>query len=201
MRLMIMTVLLASTVLLGCDGKSTEKTTSDTEAFIDIPDSTFLAQRPAEAKDLVVIKKDAKIGDQVTFLARVGGRARPFVEKQAIFIAADPWRQEEELTVRQVLDRGRDRIADQLADQPRVRGRLLNTLGAVYDGLSHHREAEELHREALEVNEAVFGSDSGEVAQTSHRLGVAVHRQGRLASASASGRPDGPIAGKNTQFR
>jgi len=90
MRLMMMTVLLASTALLGCDGKSSEQTTSTTETFIDIPDSTFLAQRPAEAKDLAVVKKDAKIGDQVTFLARVGGRARPFVEKQAIFIAADP---------------------------------------------------------------------------------------------------------------
>lgn len=90
LMMMMMTVLLASTVLLGCDGKSAEKTTSDTEAFIDIPDSTFMSQRPAEAKDLVVIKKDAKVGDQVTFLARVGGRSRPFVEKQAIFVAADP---------------------------------------------------------------------------------------------------------------
>ena len=36
------------------------------------------------------IKKNAKAGDAVVFLARVGGRVKPFAEKQAIFVAADP---------------------------------------------------------------------------------------------------------------
>ncbi len=101
-----------------------------------------------------------------------------------LFVAADPWQQEGDLpTVRQVLDRGRDRIARELADQPRVRGRLLDTLGVVSVSLRHHAEAEELLTEALEVNEAVFGSDSVEVAETLYMLGVAVHRQGRLEDA------------------
>lgn len=52
--------------------------------------SIFLAQEPAGAKPLIEVKKEAKTGDEVVFVARVGGRKKPFVEQRATFIAVDP---------------------------------------------------------------------------------------------------------------
>ena len=91
MRL-ITAMLLICVILLGCEGKGNEKAnkTTTTKAAVGIPAITFMADRPADVQDLAEVKKDAKVGDQVTFLARVGGRGKPFVEKQAIFVAADP---------------------------------------------------------------------------------------------------------------
>ena len=40
--------------------------------------------------DLIAVKPTAKVGDAVTFLARVGGRAEPFVDGTAVFVVADP---------------------------------------------------------------------------------------------------------------
>ena len=88
-----------------------------------------------------------------------------------------------EPTVRSILDQGRDRLAEELADQPRVRRALLNTLGNVYDSLGHHEEAEGLMKEALEVTEATFGPESLEAAQTLHILAITVHRQARFDDA------------------
>ncbi len=91
MRL-IMTLLLTSVALLGCDGKGDEAGNKNTTTKVadGIPPITFMADRPANVKDLVEVKKNAKVGDPITFLARVGGRGKPFVGKQAIFVAADP---------------------------------------------------------------------------------------------------------------
>ena len=93
--LRLTTTIVLSVALLGCDGKTTEQNAPSTEsttaqAPTGIPAETYLTERPADVRDLVEIKKNAKAGDAVVFLARVGGRVKPFAEKQAIFVAADP---------------------------------------------------------------------------------------------------------------
>ena len=93
--LRLTTTIVLSAALLGCDGKTTEQNAPSTEstttqAPTGIPAETYLTERPADVLDLVEIKKNAKAGDAVVFLARVGGRVKPFAEKQAIFVAADP---------------------------------------------------------------------------------------------------------------
>jgi len=87
MRL-IMSMLLTFLALLGCEGEGND--TANTNAAPGVPAINFMANRPADVKDLAEVKKTAKVGDQVTFLARIGGRSKPFVEKKAIFVAADP---------------------------------------------------------------------------------------------------------------
>ena len=42
------------------------------------------------ANDLLSVKNESKEGDEVVFLARVGGRAKPFADGFAIFVVADP---------------------------------------------------------------------------------------------------------------
>ena len=55
-----------------------------------IPASYFASERPAGSVMLTDVKANAKVGDQVIVEARVGGRAEPFVDGIAMFIAADP---------------------------------------------------------------------------------------------------------------
>jgi len=85
-------MLLTSVALLGCEGEGNETANKNTttNATAGIPATIFMANRPANVKNLVEVKKNAKVGDQVTFLARIGGRAKPFVEEHAIFVVADP---------------------------------------------------------------------------------------------------------------
>lgn len=54
-----------------------------------IPDALFVAEKPADAKCVSEVKRTAKKGDKVVVLAKVGGRAEPFVKNRAMFIVAD----------------------------------------------------------------------------------------------------------------
>ncbi len=127
---------------------------------------------------------DQKLGREREAEARKEAeRATAFLTD--LFTAADRWQQEEEPTVREVLDRGRERIATELTDQPRVRGHLLYTLGEVYTALGRFDDAEGLFREALAVNRTIFGPDSVEVVTTLHQLAATIHRAGRLDEAKA----------------
>ena len=91
MRLLITTTLLTSALLFGCEAKTAEQSSATGAApAASIPDSTFMTERPADVSNLLDAKKNAKVGDAVTFLARIGGRVKPFMTNQAIFVVADP---------------------------------------------------------------------------------------------------------------
>ena len=90
MRPLLITTFLASTLLLGCGDKTPDKTTEKTTETTSVPTGLFMQERPAEVNDLAKVKENAKVGDTVVFLARIGGRVKPFVEKQAIFVVSDP---------------------------------------------------------------------------------------------------------------
>ena len=88
MRFLATTLLAASALLLGCEGKTPEKASDTTAATI--PAGTFMEQRPSDVPGLLDVKKNASVGDNIVFLARVGGRVKPFMTNQAIFVVADP---------------------------------------------------------------------------------------------------------------
>lgn len=62
----------------------------------------------------------------------------------------------EDVTARAVLDAGAERIRDELKDDDEIRGRMLQTIGRVYERLGHYDEARELMEEAVELNRAVL---------------------------------------------
>lgn len=63
------------------------------------------------------------------------------------------------LTARAVLERGRQRIDEELSEQPAARAELLSTLGDVHSRLGLHDEGIELHREAIALlRDSVPGS-------------------------------------------
>ncbi len=78
------------TLPLGCGDSSSSDTSASIATPASIPAAFFTSRRPAEVSDLVKIKPDAEKGDAITFLARVGGREKPFVDGQAIFTVTDP---------------------------------------------------------------------------------------------------------------
>ncbi len=68
------------------------------------------------------------------------------------FKAADPERaQGETITAKEILDRGRERINQELSDQPELQARLKDTIGRVYHALGLYDEAETMLGEALQT--------------------------------------------------
>jgi tetratricopeptide (TPR) repeat protein/tRNA A-37 threonylcarbamoyl transferase component Bud32 len=80
-------------------------------------------------------------------------------------------RRGDKLLAREVLDRGRDKIARQLEDQPRLRALLLDKMGNVYLGLGELDRAEPLLREALELRRAHLPADHLDLAASLQSMG------------------------------
>lgn len=69
------------------------------------------------------------------------------------FSLSDPIQAERhDFSAREVLDRGRDRVNVELADQPRARARLLEALGTAYGGINKGDIAAPLLEEAAQLN-------------------------------------------------
>ncbi len=88
MKLLTTTIL--AFALIGCGG-TPEHNKPQTNDSATLPSSFFTTERPANVQDLVAVKKTASKGDDVTFLARIGGRKNTsFVPTLAMMIVADP---------------------------------------------------------------------------------------------------------------
>lgn len=89
----------------------------------------------------------------------------------------------ETITARELLDRGAERLQEELGDQPLVRARLGSTMGQVYRQLGMYKEAEELVRSALLTTRAELGDDHLDVAKRSYDLALIYCNQGRFNEA------------------
>jgi len=87
------------------------------------------------------------------------------------------------ITAREILDLGAGRLDRELAGQPRVKARMLQTIGTVYQQLGLYDRAEPLLRQALETRRKLLGGDSLEIAESLESLGRLDDRQGRYAQA------------------
>jgi len=77
----------------------------------------------------------------------------------------------EDVTAREILDRGRERIANGLDEKPEVKGSLLGVLGRTYRSLGLYEEARPLFEEALAIRRATLGDDATETGRDHHALG------------------------------
>ena len=83
----------------------------------------------------------------------------------SIFRQADPVQSAgADISLREVLDRGAERAASELAAQPAVRGELLTVLSGIYAELGIVDRAAALTDEALKIHEALHGPGSDPVA-------------------------------------
>ena len=87
------------------------------------------------------------------------------------------------ITAREILDQGAGRLDRELAGQPRVKARLLQTIGTVYQQLGLYDRADPLLQQALKTRTELLGGESLEVAESLESLGRLDERQGRYAQA------------------
>ena len=104
----------------------------------------------------------------------------------ALFRAADPDRADgEELSVRELLDRGRDELGVGLEEHPLVLSALFAVVGRVYENLGDLRQAEPLLAEALELQRRHGPRDDPVVARRANDLGMVLRQKGDVDGAEA----------------
>ena len=98
---------------------------------------------------------------------------------QEIFSFSDPERAgSDEITAREILDRGRRRIDTELAGQPLIQASLMEAIGNVYRTLGLFDWSETSLRRALELRLEHLGEGDAQVAQSKDSLGVLLWARG-----------------------
>ncbi len=90
------------------------------------------------------------------------------------------------VTAREILDKGATKIDHELEDQPKIRARLMDTMGTVYRTLGLYKQAQPMLEKALELKRKAYGDRSLSVADTLQNLGIILDEQGQNEAASAS---------------
>ncbi len=91
----------------------------------------------------------------------------------------------DEVTVREILERGKEQIAEGLEDEPEIRAEILGTLGSVYSNLGVYEEAVELKRRALQVRRQEDPSDRPELAKDVNNLASILYATGDYEGAES----------------
>jgi eukaryotic-like serine/threonine-protein kinase len=87
------------------------------------------------------------------------------------------------VTAREILDSGAAKIQTDLANQPRVQARLMNTIGDVYTALGLYSKAEPLLERSLAEREERAPVDSTALGGSLASLGRLYHKRGRYEEA------------------
>ncbi len=87
------------------------------------------------------------------------------------------------ITAREVLDRGAQRVQRDLAGEPLLQGRIMHTMGSVYQALGLYDAARALLEDALRVRERQLGPGDPALAATLEALGDVSREQGSSAEA------------------
>ncbi len=96
-----------------------------------------------------------------------------------LFEVSDPGEARgETITAREVLDRGAERIADELRGQPEIQAKLMHTIGEIYVKLGLFDAARPLLQESLEMRRRAFGDVHEDVALSLDSLGYLLENMG-----------------------
>jgi len=87
------------------------------------------------------------------------------------------------ITAREILDKGAESITRELQGQPLVQGKLMNTMGYVYESLGLYDPAQKLLETALDIRTKDLGPDDPDVATTLSDLAAVVWRKGDFTRA------------------
>ena len=87
------------------------------------------------------------------------------------------------VTAREILDRGAERVSRELADQPRLRARMLEAIGVTYRGLGLYDKADSLLGGALDLTRETSEAAGLDEAEILLQLGRVSYARGDLAGA------------------
>lgn len=103
---------------------------------------------------------------------------------QELFANPDPSRSRgEQVTAREILDRGTGRISQDLQKQPELRATLMDTMGGVYRSLGLYDQAQKLSEESLAIRREILGENHLLVAESLQSLAVLRRAMGDNAAA------------------
>ena len=106
-----------------------------------------------------------------------------------VFGAADPFAAARDsapdVSARELLDRGTERIDTALAAQPELRASLRVALGRIYTNLGMYEKSVAQLRRAVDERRSVHGTEHADVAAAMDQLGIALTRQNHLDEADA----------------
>ena len=89
----------------------------------------------------------------------------------------------DQITARELLDRGVPRIDASLKDSPEVRARLLDTIGGLYTRLGSFKEADRLLNESIDLRRKVLRREDGDLANAIANLADNTANLGQLSTA------------------
>ena len=106
---------------------------------------------------------------------------------ESLLASADPFAPErlDTLRVRDLLERGVNRIQNELTGRPLVQAQMLNTVGRVSDGLGDYDEALALLHQSLAIRIRWLGSENLDVAESLADLGWVHYNDGMFDLAEA----------------
>jgi serine/threonine-protein kinase len=87
------------------------------------------------------------------------------------------------VTAREILDRGAEKITNELKDQPEVQATLMDTIGVVYFNIGLYDRAAPLLEEALKTKRQLLGDDHLDVARTITNLTQVLGERGEIEAA------------------
>ncbi len=87
------------------------------------------------------------------------------------------------VTAREILDRGAERIGEELKGEPEVQARMLDTIGSVYVALGLPDRGQAVLDTALKLRQGAGDTDSLATARTMNRLADALRERGRYTDA------------------
>ena len=96
-----------------------------------------------------------------------------------LFRQTNPTQAKGELTARDLLEAGRKRVNEELADQPELRARLLDRIGSAYTVIGPLSEAESAYEESLRIRNEAFGEGTRGSVDTWDGLAMCYFNQGR----------------------
>jgi serine/threonine protein kinase len=94
-----------------------------------------------------------------------------------LFELADPYTSPgREVSARELLDRGKDKI-DQLAAEPEVQATLLHVMGVVYGNIGQYQASAALLEDAIAKRRRIYGDKHRDLAESLHELARTLERQ------------------------
>ena len=120
---------------------------------------TVQAARIARERDRANLERDRASQE-----AETARRVSDFLE--GLFKVSDPWSaRDKEVSPRELLDAGAERIERELKNQPEIQARLMKTIGVAYRGVyGRPQAAETFLKRAMTLTEATHGAESVEYA-------------------------------------
>jgi len=109
--------------------------------------------------------------DRAQFEAEKAQQVASFL--QGIFEVSNPSQSKgETITARELLDRGAEKLATDLAEQPEIQADMFDIVGTVYRELGLYTRADSILQQALKNKIEVYGEEGFELAATLNALGI-----------------------------